>query len=266
MEYRISVIMGIYNCAPTLAEALDSLIAQTYQNFKVIMCDDGSKDSTVDVAQSYVERYPQKFILIRNERNMKLAASLNNCLQYADTEYVARMDGDDTCAPERFEILINFLDSHPEYSHVSTSMKLFDEDGFYGQTKPMPEIPDKSQFKTGTPYCHAPTMFRRSTLSAVGNYTAEARVERIEDYYLWYKIHKAGFQGYNMPQPLYFMRNDKNAFARRRIKDRLKVFFIKKEVCKGLGIKGGFFYAVMDVAKGFVPMAFVHKLKKSGII
>ena len=183
MEYRISVIMGIYNCAPTLAEALDSLIAQTYQNFKVIMCDDGSKDSTVDVAQSYVERYPQKFILIRNERNMKLAASLNNCLQYADTEYVARMDGDDTCAPERFEILINFLDSHPEYSHVSTSMKLFDEDGFYGQTKPMPEIPDKSQFKTGTPYCHAPTMFRRSTLSAVGNYTAEARVERIEDYY-----------------------------------------------------------------------------------
>ena len=67
-------------------------------------------------------------------------------------------------------------------------------------------------------------MFRRSTLSAVGNYTAEARVERIEDYYLWYKIHKAGFQGYNMPQPLYFMRNDKNAFARRRFKDRLKVF------------------------------------------
>ena len=64
MEYRISVIMGIYNCAPTLAEALDSLIAQTYQNFKVIMCDDGSKDSTVDVAQSYVERYPLSLIHI----------------------------------------------------------------------------------------------------------------------------------------------------------------------------------------------------------
>ncbi|MDE6243310.1 MAG: glycosyltransferase, partial [Muribaculaceae bacterium] len=69
---RISVIMGIYNCASTLAEALDSLLAQTYQEFKVIMCDDGSKDSTIEVASSYVSRYPENFILIRNERNMGL--------------------------------------------------------------------------------------------------------------------------------------------------------------------------------------------------
>ena len=65
---RISVLMGIYNCAPTLAEALDSMLAQTYQNFKVILCDDGSKDNTVAVAQSYVSKYPDKFMLIRNER------------------------------------------------------------------------------------------------------------------------------------------------------------------------------------------------------
>ena len=55
-HYRISVLMGIYNCANTLPEALDSLLAQTYQGFKVIMCDDGSKDNTYEVAKSYADK------------------------------------------------------------------------------------------------------------------------------------------------------------------------------------------------------------------
>ena len=50
-NYRISVLMGIYNCASTLQEALDSLYAQTYQNFKIILCDDGSKDDTLEIAE-----------------------------------------------------------------------------------------------------------------------------------------------------------------------------------------------------------------------
>ena len=128
-EYRISVIMGIYNCAPTLAESLNSLLAQTYQGFKVIMCDDGSKDNTLDIAKEFADKYPGKFILIRNDKNMKLAATLNHCLEYADTEYVARMDGDDISLPTRFEKEINFLDNHPEYALVSCPMIHFDEEG-----------------------------------------------------------------------------------------------------------------------------------------
>ena len=53
MNYRITVIMGIYNCASTIVEALDSLYAQTYQGFKIILCDDGSTDNTYQVAQNY---------------------------------------------------------------------------------------------------------------------------------------------------------------------------------------------------------------------
>ena len=113
-EPRISVIMGIYNCAPTLAEALDSLLAQTYQGFKVIMCDDGSSDNTVEVAQTYVNRYPDKFIIAKNGHNMGLNFTLNHCLEYVDTEYVARMDGDDISLPQRFEKEIAFLDEHSE--------------------------------------------------------------------------------------------------------------------------------------------------------
>lgn len=259
---RISVIMGIYNCASTLPEALDSLLAQTYQNFKVIMCDDGSTDNTYEVAQSYVTRFPDKFILIKNEHNLKLAATLNHCLEHVDTEYVARMDGDDLCDPKRFEIQIDFLDKHPEYSHVSTSMKLFDESGFYGSTRISAAEPGKNQFKNGVPYCHAPSMFRKSTYDAVNGYTTESKVERMEDYYLWYKIHKAGLQGFNLDIPLYFMRNDKNAFARRPLKGRFKGFPLKVEVCKGLGIKFPYYYAIRDVSKGFLPLSLIRLISK----
>ena len=142
------------------------------------MCDDGSTDSTAEVAQDYVDRYPGKFIFIRNEHNLKLAATLNHCLEYADTEYVARMDGDDLCDHKRFEIQLAFLDSHPQYSHVSSSMKLFDEDGFYGQMKVRKSEPENDAFKNGTPYFHAPTIFRRTALEKVGYYTTSSHVER----------------------------------------------------------------------------------------
>ena len=58
--------MGIYNCADTLEEALDSLLAQTYQDFEVIMCDDGSADNTREIAQEYVEKYLQPTNINKN--------------------------------------------------------------------------------------------------------------------------------------------------------------------------------------------------------
>ena len=79
MMIRISVLMGIYNCASTLVEALDSLYAQTYQGFKVILCDDGSTDDTYAVAKDYAAQH-DNIVLLRNERNIKLAATLNHCL------------------------------------------------------------------------------------------------------------------------------------------------------------------------------------------
>lgn len=259
---RISVIMGIYNCSPTLAEALDSLLAQTYQGFKVIMCDDGSTDDTVAIAQKYVKEYPDKFFLIRNENNVKLAATLNHCLEYVDTEYVARMDGDDLSDPLRFETQIKFMDSHPEYSHVSSCMKYFDEGGVYGQAKVLTAEPKASDFKNGTPYYHAPTLFRKDAIDIVGWYTATPRVERVEDYYLWYKFHLNGLQGYNISEPLYLMRNDKNAFTRRKFSDRIRSFKVKIEVCKGLRIKMGILYALRDLSKGLVPALLIRQIIK----
>ena len=99
---RISVLMGIYNCASTLQEALDSLYAQTYQDFQIIMCEDGSTDSTYDIAIENQKKH-SNIIVLRNEKNMGLNYTLNRCLDKADTELIARMDGDDISKPKRFD-------------------------------------------------------------------------------------------------------------------------------------------------------------------
>lgn len=258
---RISVIMGIYNCAPTLAEALDSLLAQTCQNFKVIMCDDGSKDNTIDVAQRYVCRYPEKFVLIQNAKNLKLAATLNRCLEFADTEYVARMDGDDISLSNRFKTELEFLDNHPEYALVSCPMIYFDESGDY-RTGKAKEQPTKNDFKYGTPFCHAPVMMRSSVLKQIGGYTAEPWVERAEDYYLWYKFYKAGHKGYNLSEPLYKMRNDRNAFSRRKAADRWRTYKLGVKVKRSLGLSNPYVSGLKGLSKILVPSWIVSFLKR----
>lgn len=253
-EIRISVIMGIYNCAPTLAKSLDSLLAQTYQGFKVIMCDDGSTDNTIEVAQHYVDNQPDKFILIRNERNLKLAATLNHCLEYADTEYVARMDGDDLSLPERFEKEINFLDSHPEYALVSCPMIHFDENGEFKRGSAF-ERPTNETFRRSTPFCHAPVMVRLSAYKNVGGYTVEPKTERMEDYYLWYTMYKAGYKGYNLQEHLYMMRDDRNAKARRAsLKNRLVGCRTDIEIAKGLGLRMPYLLPILRLFKIFTPL------------
>lgn len=235
-EYRITVIMGIYNCASTLEEALDSLMGQTYQGFKVVMCDDGSTDDTLKMAQEYAARYPGRFTVVSNPRNMKLAATLNHCLEYADTEYVARMDGDDISVATRFEKELAFLDAHKEYAVVGTPMIYFDHTGDY-KTGSCIDFPQPEDFSHHVPFCHATTMMRTEALKAVGCYTAEPWCERIEDYCLWGKFYKAGYRGANLQEALYKMRNDRNAVARRRPGDRWRSYRAEVRVKKSLGLK-----------------------------
>lgn len=220
--------MGIYNCAPTIAEAFDSLLAQTYQGFKVIMCDDGSKDSTIEIAQTYVDHYPDKFILIRNEHNMGLNFTLNHCLEYVDTEYIARMDGDDISLPERLEKEIEFLDSHSDVAIVSTPMIYFDENGDFRIGGGGGRYPDKNDFIKGTPFCHAPCMVRAEAYKAVGGYSVDPKLLRVEDYHLWFKMYAKGYRGYILPEPLYKMRDDRNAIARRTWQSRLNEFHVRR--------------------------------------
>lgn len=98
---EISLIMAVYNCQDTVAEAIDSIIGQTFQDFECIICDDCSTDDTYRIVCEFANEYPDRIVVLRNERNEKLAYSLNHCLRHAKGEYIARMDGDDISLPER---------------------------------------------------------------------------------------------------------------------------------------------------------------------
>jgi glycosyltransferase EpsE len=225
---KISVIMGIYNCAHTLSEALDSLLSQTYQGFKVIMCDDGSTDDTIKIANAYVSRYPGKFILIRNEKNMGLNYTLNHCLKYADTQYVARMDGDDISLPDRFMQELQFLEEHPDIAIVSTPMIYFDETGDFKTGRNGDRYPTVNDFVHGTPFCHAPCMVRREAYEAVGGYSVDPKLLRVEDYHLWFKMYAKGYKGYILPEPLYKMRDDRNAVNRRTWRNYINEMHVRR--------------------------------------
>lgn len=257
---RISILMGIYNCADTLPEAIDSLYAQTYQGFKLILCDDGSTDNTYEVAKAYADKH-DNIVLLQNKENIKLAATLNRCLEHANTEYIARMDGDDISLPTRFEKQIEFLDKHPEYAVVSTPMIHFDETGDWGEGSANP-TPNKNSFKKGTPHTHAPSMVRTVVMKEVNGYTVSKYLERGQDYYLWYKIYKAGYRGYNLQEPLYKMRDDRDAMGRRTFKSRWNGFIVKRHILKDLGIRNATLNSLPEILKAFIPKFLMKRLRE----
>lgn len=261
---RISVAIGIYNCAFTLQEALDSLYTQTYKDFEIILCDDGSKDDTWLIAERNKKQHPN-IILLRNDKNMGLNFTLNRCLSVAHGEYIARMDGDDISLPTRFEKEIQFLDSHPEYAIVSCPMIYFDENGDFRTGVARTNFPEKKDFVQGTPFCHAPCMVRREAYLKVGGYSVDKKLLRVEDYHLWMKMYAAGFKGAVLNEPLYKMRDDRNAVARRTFRNRVNEAYVRHIGFKMLGLPWFYqIYTLRPLLVGLLPRPvyiYFHKKK-----
>ncbi len=219
----ISIIMGMYNCANTLEGAIKSILDQTYTNWELILCDDASTDDTYLIAKEYAERYPDKIILLRNEKNSKLSFTLNHCLQYATGEYVARMDADDLCTLDRFEKQVAFLNAHPELAVVGTAMQRFSNDGLADILYAI-EKPDRYTLRRELPFFHATIMMRKSAYDALKGYTVSKRTVRGQDYDMWFRFYALGFNGDNMKEPLYLVREDKAAIRRRTFKVRWNAY------------------------------------------
>lgn len=218
--------MGIYNCEDTLGEAIDSIINQTFSDWELVLCDDGSVDNTYCIANQYKKLYEDKIILLQNLKNCGLNYTLNKCLNSATGEYIARMDGDDISLPTRLEKEVEFLDEFPEYAIVSTPMIFFDEHGDWGRSYSI-EKPTKKDFVRHSPvFCHAPCMIRREAFISVDGYTVDKRMLRFEDINLWYKLYAKGYIGYNLEEPLYKMRDDLNATRRRGLKSRMNGVYV----------------------------------------
>ncbi len=229
----ISIIMGIYNCESTLGDAIQSILDQSYPHWHLIMCDDGSRDGTYQVAHSYQQRFPDKILLLKNDTNLGLNATLNKCLSHAKGDYIARQDGDDVSLPSRFEKEVQHLEQHPECAIVSTGMILFDEKGDWGSVA-FPPVPQKKDLMRGTIFSHAACMVRREAYEAVGGYSVSPKLLRVEDFHLWYKMYLKGYQGYNLKENLYRARDDRDAQGRRSLKNRINECRVRWLVFKNL--------------------------------
>ncbi len=210
----VSVIMGIYNCADTLHNAIESLISQTYTNWELIMCDDASTDNTYKVAKEFEKKYDNIHI-IKNEKNMQLAYSLNQCLAIAKGEFIARMDSDDLSLPTRFEKQVNFLIDNPEYAVVGTGAEINSSKQKNG-IRIANEKPTVQKMLHGTPYLHPTIMMRKTTFDVLNGYYVSDRTKRGQDLDLWFRFYAKGFKGYNLQEPLLIYHAAQNDYKKKR--------------------------------------------------
>lgn len=255
--------MAVYNCQNTVAEAIESILDQTFQDFEFVICDDCSDDGTYQIVCNYAERYPDKIVVVRNEKNSKLAYSLNHCLRNVRGKYIARMDGDDASVPERFEKQYDFLQKNRQYDLVGTAMSFFDESGEWGKVEKnqLPSVKDKLG---GVCFNHATIMIKKSAYDCVGNYTDIPRTLRCEDIDLWYKLFAAGLKGYNTKDVLYRVRVDEDAMKRRSFALRLNVFKTMSAGYKLMNFPWPYYiFLLKPLIAGLIPnrmMLIYHKI------
>lgn len=181
---KISVIMPAYNAEKYIAEAIDSILGQTFGDFEFIILNDCSSDRTEEIILSYDD---PRIVYLKNERNLGVAATLNRGLAMAKGEYIARMDADDISLPERFAKQVAYLDGHPAVAVLGTNLEAFDQTGVlrYGWSATDPDqMRIDLLFSCGL--AHPSVMMRRSVTAELGGY--DPAFEGLEDYELWCRV------------------------------------------------------------------------------
>lgn len=168
---RVSVLLPVHNAERYLREAVDSILAQTFTDFELLAHDDGSKDGSLALLRSYTD--PR--LAISAGANRGVAPVLNDLIDRAKGEYLARMDADDISEPTRFVKQLAHLDENPDCVAISSRVMLIDAEGwpiceFFPLTSHA-DI-DAAHLSTGTGHiCHAATTFRKTAMLAVGRYS-----------------------------------------------------------------------------------------------
>ncbi|MCM3765952.1 glycosyltransferase [Neobacillus niacini] len=234
MNKKVSIIMGIYNCEQVLAESIESIEKQTYSNWELIMCDDGSVDRTYEIAERYAQNNG-RIKLLKNKQNKGLAQTLNHCLQHCTGDYIMRHDGDDIMLENRIEKQVNYMMAHA-CDASGGGAYLFDDDGVWGERQ-LNKKPGKEVMITGTPFIHPTVIIRHDRLLEVGGYSDnQFTKQRLEDYDLWLKFYEKGYTLENMEEPLIYFREDKDSYTRKSRRFRLTETKVRLNACKRLKI------------------------------
>lgn len=201
----ISVLLPAYNAEAYLEEAIESILAQTYTNFELLLINDGSTDRTAEIAQSYTD---PRIRYIENPQNIGLIATLNKGIGLAQGRYIARMDADDIALPERLAKQLAFMQANPKVGVCGTWFGAFRDDKSnllktvkYALNDEEIRIKHLHQIHL----CHGTAMFRTSILRD-HNLLFDPVFKHAEDYELWQRIGKHT-QFANIPYLGYLVRH-----------------------------------------------------------
>jgi glycosyltransferase involved in cell wall biosynthesis len=258
----ISVIMPVYNTAPFLKEAIESILHQTEKDFELIIINDASTDNSLEVIHSISD---PRIRMINNEKNLGLAVSLNKGIRSATGKYIARMDGDDIAIATRFEEQLKTIKTADKKTVVCSTCLLIDENGnkigkWKDDSKYCTPAEIRKQLSNNNCIVH-PSIFVRKELLSEFFYDPEQ--QESEDYDLWLRMVSDNIQFVKISQPLILHRIRKHSFTRQRQHNiffklfRVKLIFLFHEIIKGrinLFMLKTFAFAILDIIKGLFKM------------
>ena len=198
----VSVMLPVYNAECYVAEAIESILNQTYNNFEFIIVNDGSSDRSEEVILSISD---ERIRYYRNEVNLGLIGTLNKSISLSSGKYLARMDNDDICLPERLAKQVAFLESHPEVGVLGTAFYNIDKAGeIFSETA----FPSQHNLLCWSlcffsPLAHPTVMMRRELVQSEGGY--KAGIVHCEDYDFWYRL-SSKTKLSNLPDVLFKLR------------------------------------------------------------
>ena len=239
VEYReYSVLMSVYHKEKPeyLKQAIESIQTQTLStNDFVLVCDGPLNEQLDGVIATKQQEMGESLNVVRLAKNGGLGNALNEGIKHCKNELVARMDSDDIAYPDRCEKQIAVFNTHSEVSICSGIVEEFTTDPNTVDTRRVPpetnaEIVEFA--KKRNPFNHPCVMYKKSAVEAVGSYQD---FYLLEDYYLWLRMLMAGYQGYNIQEPLLHMRAGSDMYLRRAgwkyAKTQARLFKFMKENC-----------------------------------
>jgi glycosyltransferase EpsE len=260
---KLSIIMGVFNSENTIKKCVESIINQSYKDWEFIICDDGSSDHTLKTLEELSIR-ENRIRILKNQKNLGLAATLNKCILESKGQYLVRQDADDFSALNRLEELILEINRNPDATVIGTSAFLVDNEKIWGRWDPS-FLAKKEDWIKGTQVIHPSVIMKKKDILEVGNYNPNAI--RVEDFDLWLKLLKKNKKIISIKKPLYYYQLGKNDYKRRKWKYRLNEVFCSLKALKSLSLP--FWYlpiAFKPILAGLIPnfLIFRYHQKKFG--
>ncbi|MGE0666437.1 MAG: glycosyltransferase family 2 protein [Sphingomonadales bacterium] len=182
----ITIAMSVFNNAPHLAQAIESMLGQSHVDFEFLIVNDGSSDGSAGILDSFAGRDSR--IRAIHQDNRGLVASLNRMLEEARAPLVARMDGDDDCHPERLAKQFAFMRANRDHGVVGTQSISFDDSGarWASPLFPVTDAEVRATIGTRNVLCHPSVLMRRDLVLAAGGYRRQ--FVHCEDRDLWLRL------------------------------------------------------------------------------